>query len=280
MSVLTNPNTTQPKNKGMYILPFDHNRCEELDSSFKHALFIQQAVFGLPDIFVKRIGFEAFFLFEPKDMVSGDFYWTLQIADTTIIIIGDCTGHGMPGAFLSLFAQSACARAVAESRLVHPVDILEKINQVFNTSFEYDNKTHCLGMDLSVCCINKSKMVMECAGAGNPVWMVRGNQLFELKGGRCSIGQFTQLPFINSYTVQLQKNDMIYLFTDGYENQFGNDLTSGRPGKYMKKRLRTAITEISSLDVTAQQKYLWCILENWKKQLEQTDDISLLGLKI
>ncbi|MBO4772688.1 MAG: SpoIIE family protein phosphatase [Bacteroidales bacterium] len=245
-------------------------------SSIQYAKLIQNAV--LPSKEILKESFEDVFLFwRPRDIVSGDFYWMKRIGDTVIFTVADCTGHGVPGAFMSMlgvaFLNEIC---VDFSEITNPAQILEDmrrkvISTLRQTNNIFEQKD---GMDMGLCILNLSTMKMQFAGANNGMYHVRGTTLTEYKAVKNPIAIFPKImPFVN-YDVDIQHGDYIYMFSDGYADQFGSDNR-----KFTFRRLRDLIVEINTKTKVASEQS--AILENthteWRGEREQLDDILIGG---
>ena len=245
-------------------------------SSIQYAKLIQNAV--LPSKEILKESFEDVFLFwRPRDIVSGDFYWMKRIGDTVIFTVADCTGHGVPGAFMSMlgvaFLNEIC---VDFSEITNPAQILEDmrrkvISTLRQTNNIFEQKD---GMDMGLCILNLSKMKMQFAGANNGMYHVRGTTLTEYKAVKNPIAIFPKImPFVN-YDVDIQHGDYIYMFSDGYADQFGSDNR-----KFTFRRLRELIIDINTKTKVASEQA--AILENtlneWRGEREQLDDILIGG---
>jgi len=255
---------------------------EMMIDSLKHAAFLQQCLFGTTDEYLEKLAFKSFLIYKPKDYVSGDFYWTYKILDKIIIVIGDCTGHGTTGALLTVLAKNSLYKAVCENRLTLPSQILDFVNKELAQSFNTTGNEHGFGMDVSISVINKTKMELEYSGSNNQLWIVRENSLIEFSGDKYSIGSLYNLSgSFSSNKIKLKRHDLIYMFTDGYQDQFGGHFPNKPEGKkFLKKRLREVLLSISGFSIDEQKVRLENIISTWKRGCVQTDDICFLGLKI
>lgn len=251
---------------------------KEITDSIQYAKRLQNAI--LPPLnFVKKLFPESFILFKPKDIVAGDFYWMEVIEETTYIAAADCTGHGVPGAMVSVVCSNALNRTVKEFSIKEPGKILDKVRDLVIETFEKSESEVKDGMDISLCSIKKAKdkkNTMNWSGANNPLWIIRDNKLLEYKPNKQPIGKTENPTPFTSNTIELQNNDVIYLFTDGYADQFGGD--KGKKFKY--KQLQELLIEINSKSMQEQEYSLSHKIEEWKGKLEQVDDILIIGIKI
>ena len=272
----------EEKNKGMI-------------DSISYAKRIQDAI--LPSgKEIKESFNDSFVLFMPKDIVSGDFYWLENLEEKTLISVADCTGHGVPGAFVSLVCSNALNLSVKEHNITEPALILDKTNSLIRNHFEHDGSKEEMrdGMDISLCSLTKGKETIEYAGALNPLWIVsdktpmdngdkmesilseENNHLFEIKGDKQPIGRYVeQKPFTN-HTVNLKKGDVIYLFSDGFSDQFG-----GKKGKKLKsKTFKKHLLSIWKKPLKEQKLILEKTIKDWMGDIEQVDDICIIGIRI
>lgn len=248
---------------------------KEILDSITYAKRLQDAI--LPPIKMVTQHFpESFILYKPKDIVAGDFYWMETINDLILFAAADCTGHGVPGAMVSVVCSNALNRTVKEFRISDPGEILNKVRELVVETFEKSESEVKDGMDISLCGINKKTNELFWAGANNPLWLIKGDQLVEYKPNKQPIGKVdTPAPFI-THSVTLKKSDTVFLFTDGYADQFGGP--KGKKFKYAK--FKECLLSIRNSDMTQQSVILNDVIENWKGNLEQVDDILILGIRI
>lgn len=253
----------------------DKNR--EILDSITYAKRIQSAILP-PDKIVKEYLAESFILYKPKDIVAGDFYWIEPFEEEIIFAVADCTGHGVPGALVSIVCHNALNRSVREFKLKSPSDILDKTRELIINEFQKSDELVNDGMDISICKLNLTTHILDWAGANSPLWISKPdqNELIELKPSKQPIGQFTSyLPF-NTTTIQLEKKDTIYLFSDGYADQFG-----GENGKKMKsKQMKELFIFIKDQTMAEQRISIDNFFEKWKSNLEQLDDVCVIGIRI
>lgn len=247
---------------------------QEILDSITYAKRIQSAI--LPsDTTVKTHLGDSFILYLPKDIVAGDFYWIEVVGDITLFAVADCTGHGVPGAMVSVVCHNALNRAVKEFGLTDPGAILDKTKEIVVAEFEKSNENVRDGMDIALCSLKGS--TLKYAGAHNPLWIIRHNEeeLVEIKANKQPIGKFghTQ-PFV-THSIELEEEDMIYLFSDGYADQFG-----GETGKKLKtKNLKKLLRSIRDKTPNKQRIALAEFFHTWKGNLEQLDDVCMIGAK-
>ncbi len=252
---------------------------KDLMDSINYAKFIQKSF--LPNLKKLSSIFPNSFIYEKsKELISGDFYFFEKIKDKIIIGIADCTGHGVPGAMLSILGIALLIRIVQHKEITSPKKILTILNkdllEVLSNS-ENQNKVMD-GMDISICSIDLKSNILQFSGAKRPLLFFRDNKLKYYKGSVRSIGGYDdgKKQFFNK-EINLQKDDLIFLFTDGYIDQFGGEENK----KFSIKRFKNLMTEISFIKNTKEQKEkIKIVIEDWMKKEEQIDDILVMGLKI
>lgn len=251
---------------------------KEILASISYAKRLQEAILP-PHNLVKKHLPNSFFFYKPKDIVAGDFYWLetdQKNSDVLLFAAADCTGHGVPGAMVSVVCSNALNRTVNEFGITDPGDILDKVSELVVETFEKSESEVNDGMDISLCNFNKKTYELKWSGANNPLWIIRGNAFIEYKPNKQPIGKVdAPLPF-TTQTIQLQKNDTIYIFTDGYADQFG-----GEKGKKFKlSSLQELFLSICNLPMDEQLKSMGDTLKNWQGDIDQVDDILIIGIKI
>jgi serine phosphatase RsbU (regulator of sigma subunit) len=248
---------------------------KEITDSINYAKRIQQAILPPPRV-VKEFLPDSFILYKPKDIVAGDFYWLESINDEVVFASADCTGHGVPGAMVSVVCHNALNRSVREFSLTDPAEILNKTRELVIETFQQSDHEVRDGMDISLCSFNPKTLKMKWSGANNPLWIIRNNELIEYKGDKQPIGKFEKSRPFTPHTIDLQKQDIFYILTDGYADQFGGD--KGKKFKY--KQLQETLLENSMLRSEEQKQKLDQIFESWKGTLEQVDDVCIIGVRI
>jgi serine phosphatase RsbU (regulator of sigma subunit) len=251
---------------------------KDITDSITYAKRIQQAILP-PDRLVKKLLPESFILYKPKDIVSGDFYWVTEWGNKVMFAAVDCTGHGVPGAFMSIVGQNILSQSVNEYGLSRPNLILNALNKGVSRTLGKDSDNVLRdGMDLALCAIDLKEMKMEFSGAMNPAWVLRDTEIIELKGNKFPIGSYVDgadQHFENT-EFQLKKGDRIYVFTDGYADQFGGP--KGKKFKY--KNIKTLLLDTRHESMDRQLEILDRTIESWRGNLEQIDDILVMGVKI
>ena len=254
----------------------EHKNKEMLDS-INYASRIQQAILA-PEEKMSEMFSESFLFFRPRDIVSGDFYWFAEKNGTKIIAAADCTGHGVPGAFMSMIGNAFLNEIVIEHGITKPSEILSELRRLVIHALKQKGETgeQRDGMDISLLSFSANGKI-EWAGANNPLWIVRGNDCIEFTGDRRPIGFFKGqgLPFTN-HEIETKKGDMLFIFTDGYADQFGG--ASER--KMMKKKFKEILVSFSNEKAELQKKNLEERFEAWRGNLEQVDDVCVIGVRI
>ncbi len=257
---------------------------KEIVDSINYAKYIQSAL--LPsDKIINDLPFECFVLFKAKDIVSGDFYWVHQNkikSDSIYIAAVDCTGHGVPGALVSVVGNNGLNRCVDEFGITNTGKILDKLTELVEETFENSANELKDGMDISLLKIETSvgssdKIKVQWSGANNPLWILRRNSelIEELKADKQPIGKFINKNEFHSHDFEFEKGDRIYLFTDGYADQFGGP--KGKKFKY--KQLEDLLVSTSRLSLKNQKNELELVFNTWKKNLEQVDDVCIIGVQ-
>ncbi len=251
------------------------SRFKDMEDSLKYAERIQRAMFTKPDD-INKMFKDSFILQLPKDIVSGDFFWGKTIGDKVFLAAVDCTGHGVPGAFMSLIGIELFRKIILMEKIHTPARILEEMNRSFETLFDnIDDISLRDGMDLALCVINKKTGMMEFAGAFNPLYLIRNREIIEIKGDNIMIGPdmgFIRSGFTN-HKMQLEPNDRIYMFSDGFADQFGGP--EGKKFKY--RRFRHLLLSLCDQPLSAQHDILENSMNDWKGNIEQVDDILVIG---
>ena len=252
---------------------------KDINDSINYAKKIQNAM--LPDTAMfSEIFPESFGLFKPKDTLSGDFYWLKKEENAFFIAAADCTGHGIPGALMSMVGIEKLNHAVDESE--EPSEILKQLNKSIeialcqSTLHEHSQN----GMDIALCSFNKENGILKFAGANRPLWIIReGNtEVEEIKGTKKAIGGLTTGLGLNfdNHEIQLKRGDTFYIFTDGFADQFGGEQNK----KLTSKRFKQILLDIHHQPMHQQEKTLSNFIEEWKAGTEQVDDILVIGVRL
>ena len=256
----------------------DDSRVEDHLASLRYAGMIQHAL--MPDPFFPRNVLSDFFiLFLPKDIVSGDFYYTFSGNQFTCIAAGDCTGHGVPGALMSFLGISflnEILQSKANTRANRILNCMrEKVMKALNQTG--DNAEAKDSIDIGLCIIEPGSETLQFAGANRPLIRIRNGQLDEFKPDKMTIGiaPQTEKPFTNKL-IDTQRGDTFYLFSDGYADQFG-EITDK---KFKYSRFKQALLAVSSLSMASQKEYLEHLFNDWKGNAQQNDDVLIFGFRL
>jgi serine phosphatase RsbU (regulator of sigma subunit)/streptogramin lyase len=271
----------------------------EILDSINYAKRIQTAILP-PDRLFKRHLPNAFVLYKPKDIVAGDFYWMQALDDIedenhqspVLFAAADCTGHGVPGAMVSVVCNNALNRAIREFGFTEPAQILNIVRTLVIEEFEKSEEEVKDGMDIALCAWDPKERVLQYAGAQNPLWIVTKRdlslpsakeptlmadwKLFEIKPDKQPIGKYAEThPFTNHH-VHLAKGDSIYIFSDGYADQFGGD----KGKKFKCSSMKELILSIQDKPMDTQKTIINAHFESWRGELEQVDDVCVIGLRV
>jgi ligand-binding sensor domain-containing protein/serine phosphatase RsbU (regulator of sigma subunit) len=252
---------------------------KDITASIRYAKRIQDAILP-PDDFVKKHLPNSFVLFKPKDIVSGDFYWMEDKKDSVIFAAVDCTGHGVPGAFMSIVGHNLLDRVVGEQKITQPAKILDELNKSISDTLrqtDLEDNTVRDGMDIALCAFDKKKGILEFAGAFNPLWLIRNKELIEIKANKFPIGN-SKTGENNKFTnheIILEKGDTVYIFSDGFSDQFGGPLGK----KFKSSALKQLLISSQHLNMNQQRELLNKTIEEWRGQREQVDDILVIGTR-
>ena len=250
---------------------------KDIMASIEYASKIQEAL--LPTKDNQKLFKDSFYLLQPKDIVSGDFFWYAEVEDVRIVAVIDCTGHGVPGAFMSMIGNTFLHEIVNEKKIARPDLILHELRtrviRALNQKGDGTNRKD--GMDMAICAVNQKGGLIEFAGANNPVYMVINGEILEIKGDKQPVGYFhgEEAPF-TLHTVKVAMGDCAYIFSDGFADQFGGP--KGKKFKY--KQLRDLIFANHLLPMQEQKKILLSTFDTWKGELEQVDDVCMIGIRI
>lgn len=225
---------------------------------------------------LKELFYQHFVFYRPKDIVSGDFYWARQINNKVVFSAVDCTGHGVPGALVSIVGNNGLIRAVNEFKLIEPNDILDKLREIVVDAFIAEGKNEVKdGMDIALCTIDKKTGVLKYSGANNECLIIRNGEIIELKPDKQPIGQFIDAKPFTQKEFTLQDGDCVYMTTDGYVDQFGGD----RMKKFKSKPFKALLTSIYQLDMEEQYIEIQKAFDQWKGDLDQVDDVCVFGIR-
>lgn len=254
----------------------EHNK--EIEESIHYAERIQHAI--LPPLeYINEIFPQNFVIYLPKDIIGGDFYYARKINDTIIFAVADCTGHGVPGALMSMMSIAFLNEIVFRRTITKPSNVLNELKNRIKKSLRQTGKLYETkeGIDMSFFALDTSTLKLQYAGANNSAYLVRDNELIELKADKVPVGiHYKELASFTNHEMKVKKGDVFYLMSDGFQDQIGGE----NKKRLMRKPLLEIIHEISQHSLPVQKKLLENKLDDWKGENKQTDDILMIGLKI
>jgi serine phosphatase RsbU (regulator of sigma subunit)/Tfp pilus assembly protein PilF len=266
---------------------------EEITASINYAKYIQSSVLPKAEQIEECLG-DHFILYKPKEIVSGDFYWVSETEDKTVVVSADCTGHGVPGAFMSMLGITLLNEIINKDSVTNPGIILDRLRKEITDSLKQkgDRWEQKDGMDMALCTIDRKNMKLQFAGAINPLYFIResdseitgiihtdsngSGKLIEIKGDHMPIGIFDEMDSFSYHEIDLQKGDTFYMFTDGFPDQFGGPDHK----KFSHRRFREQLVKTKSDSMSDQKIKLENALNEWMGKNGQTDDISVIGFRI
>ncbi len=253
-------------------------KAQNLTDSMRYAGSIQRSILPNERIF-QNIFADAFVVFEPKDIVSGDFYWVFQHHNDVYFAVGDCTGHGVPGALVNIAGNTLLRQIIRLEGFSDPAKIMSKLDEeltlLFNENLTQGNLRD--GMDIVFCKFNLSQLTGSFCGAGRPLILIRNQELIEFKKGSDAIGHSSkEKKEFETIHFKLEKGDQFYLFSDGYTDQFGGENIK----KFNRNRFRNLLQSVQHFDSNNQKKELLFHFNQWKGKQDQIDDVCVLGIKI
>jgi serine phosphatase RsbU (regulator of sigma subunit) len=246
--------------------------------SIRYAKRLQDAILP-PDYLVKELLPDSFVLYKPKDIVSGDFYWMEKVRNKVYFATVDCTGHGVPGAIMSIVGHNQIKQAIHRAEALTPSKILDELSKGVRESLHqnYEGSTTKDGMDMTLCCLNYETRELEFAGAFNPLYFIRDGELQEIKVNKFPVGAFIgENKNFTNHKISLQEGDIIYIFSDGYADQFGGP----KGKKFMVSQFRKLLLSIHTRPMHEQKHLLDIAIEDWKGVEDQVDDILVMGVKV
>lgn len=250
---------------------------KNITDSLIYAQRIQEA--RLPSETYFRKHFEdSFIFFKPKDIISGDFYWIGEKEDKVFVVAADCTGHGVPGALMSMIGIEIIEKTINDDNIENPSQILAVLNRGLEKTFSREKNIGTIirdGMDIGLCVIDKKRRKLTFAGAFFPLYLIRDNSLIEIKGDKIIIGMNPDgISYIN-HELDLMNNDILYIFSDGYVDQFGGSDNK----KFMYRRFRYLLMTIHRFPVDDQKAILDENIKTWMGRNDQIDDIMVIGFR-
>lgn len=255
---------------------------KDITDSINYAKRIQTAILPSVDVIREYLP-HSFVLYSPKDIVSGDFYWYARRGDKAFIAAGDCTGHGVPGAFMSMIGNDLLNHIIIEKGIMSPGEVLDHLHEGVRAALKQNNTDNSTrdGMDIALLCISASASEVEYAGANRPLWIVKKKseaELIEIKPDKHSIGgvQSEDKRVFTSHKISASAGDTFYLFSDGYADQFGGE--DGK--KFMTKRMKSLLLSLNALPMHEQHTMLHQTIEQWRGHRTQVDDILVIGTRV
>jgi serine phosphatase RsbU (regulator of sigma subunit) len=263
----------------------------EISQSIDYATRLQESILPETNLLEEYLS-DYFVLFKPKDKVSGDFYWWTHIEGHTVITAADCTGHGVPGAFMSMLGVSFLREIVMKEYITHPGVILRKLRKEIIKALRQKRETGGQkdGMDMAIVSINNETNLLQFSGANNPLYIITNNArkltgfetlqgfdgFYEIKPDKMPIAIYEKMDNFTTPEIQLEKGDQLYMFSDGFADQFGGPM--GKKFKY--KPFKQMLLDNANKTMSDQKNMLNTVFEEWKSGLEQIDDVVILGIKI
>ncbi len=247
----------------------------EITDSINYAKRIQEAILPSFD-FIKSHVPNSFIYYRPKDIVAGDFYWAEKVGDKFFIAAADCTGHGVPGALVSVVCYNALNRTIKEFKQTETGKILDKTRDLVLETFEKSTSDVKDGMDISLLCIDSKNKKIEWSGANNPLWYIQDKEFKEIKADKQPIGKSDYPKPFTTHQLEYKENTTLYLFTDGFADQFGGP--NGKKFKY--KQFSDLLLKNNNLSQIQQSDLINKAFSDWKGELEQVDDVCVIGINI
>ncbi|MDX2304448.1 MAG: tetratricopeptide repeat protein [Microscillaceae bacterium] len=285
-AILEHQKHIEKKNKMLELQNFEinlqneeiENQNKDIRDSIEYAQRIQAAMLPSQEKIVKALP-EHFILFKPRDIVSGDFYWFQDRGDIVILGAIDCTGHGVPGAFMSLIANDLLNEIIIEKNIIEPDYILKELHHKIMFALNQEETKNRDGMDIAMCVIHKDKKILEFAGAYNPMVYIQNQEINMIKGDSFPIGGWHFMDGERIFTrhqIDISQPTVVYIYSDGFQDQFGGP--DGR--KLMKSHFRKLLQEIHTLPMSKQKDILNRTINNWMRGHEQVDDMLIIGVKL
>jgi serine phosphatase RsbU (regulator of sigma subunit) len=250
---------------------------KDLTDSLIYAQRIQEALLPSQTYFSRHFS-DSFILFRPKDIVSGDFYWIGEKGEKIFVVAADCTGHGVPGALMSVIGHEVIEKTINDIGIENPSEILGVLNRALEKTFSREKNIGTIirdGMDVGICVIEKKNRKLQFAGAFFPLYLIRNKSLIEIRGDKIIIGMNPEgVPYKN-HELDLQEDDVFYLFSDGYVDQFGGKENK----KFMYRRFRYLLLNIHSYPFSDQKAVLDENIRSWMGKNQQVDDMLVIGFK-
>jgi len=248
---------------------------KHITDSIHYAQRIQRAILPSLELFTDRL--DHFVLYKPRDIVSGDFYWVDQVGKLQIIVTADCTGHGVPGAFMSMLGISLLNEIIHTRKILDPGEVMDTMREMVIKSLNQKVGDSAVkdGMDMTVCMIDFESNILSFAGANNPLYFIRKGEFTEYKADKMPVAIHERMDPFNVTEIKLEKGDTFYTFSDGFVDQFGGP----RNKKFLSKNFKTLLMEIQHLDMLDQGKVLDEKFEEYRAEVEQVDDVIVIGIR-
>lgn len=249
---------------------------QHITDSIHYALRIQTALLPSLELFSEKV--DHFVLYKPRDIVSGDFYWVAEIGPRIMIISADCTGHGVPGAFMSMLGVSFLNEIILNKGIIQPDQVINHLREdIIHALKQKDSESEIKdGMDICVCLLDPEKRSLQFAGAFCPLWILSKGELTEIKGDKMPVAiHETMKPFTNHW-IDLKQGDTFYIFSDGFVDQFGGP----NQKKYLSKNFKVTLRDLQAKTMYDQGAELDRIFEEWRKDVEQIDDVTVIGVRV
>jgi serine phosphatase RsbU (regulator of sigma subunit) len=249
---------------------------KNVTDSIRYAKRLQESILP-PEKRIKELLPESFVLYRPKDIVSGDFYWVEEVNNKVIFAAVDCTGHGVPGAFMSLVGHNGLNQAIKEHGITKPCDVLRDLNRIAYETLHKDRDQFVRdGMDMALCALDPQRLMLEYSGANCPLYLVRNDEVIQYAPDKRPIGGFDLGDEgFTDHRIQLHKGDVVYIFSDGYADQFGGP----KGKKFLYRRFRELLIEIHGKPMDRQKVLLLEALNQWRGAQEQVDDVLVIGMR-
>ncbi len=250
---------------------------KEIKYSFDYAKKIQNTVLPRNEVF-ENLFAEHFIFFKPRDIVSGDFYWISQSGSKIVLTAADCTGHGVPGSLMSMLGITMLHEIVNEKDVMHTEEILDHLRLSIARTLKQEGKIgeQKDGIDMALMIYDTANRTLEFSGANNPLYIIRNGEMLEYKGNNMPVAYYEKMSDFTRYTIEMKQGDRVYMFTDGFPDQFG-----GPQGKKFKYRpFKDLLLEVSERPMEEQHRILSLIFDEWKGDLSQIDDVLVIGLRL
>jgi len=248
---------------------------KHITDSIEYALRIQSALLPSLELFTDKL--DHFVLYKPRDIVSGDYYWVAEVDEKQIIIAADCTGHGVPGAFMSMLGVSFLNEIILNKGIHQPDKILNALRDEVMGALKQEEETSDVkdGMDMCVCLLDTKNNSLQFAGANNPLWIYSKGELTEIKGDKMPVAIHEAMKPFTNHWIDMKKGDTFYIHSDGFADQFGGE----NQKKFLSKNFKRVLAELQKKPMLEQGAELDRVFEEWRKDVEQIDDVTVIGVR-